>query len=832
MRDHTLAAILIIMLPSFPSLRERNLQTLYGDTKVSTYTDVDKSPIGCVDRKVRPLVDLINSHPEYVTLSSCSGRVALFDPAGTTHSDVEQEVKGTEISGKGRGQWIYVTHDIEPDLGHQIILALNKVGQERLDACNTSSTEVKNSSDNNNEPQITFKHEPPLLHIGAASLEAGKKLLHIAKSICAMRESGLVVTDQRVTVELRTTGTLLCLPIMVQISSSLNDEELSKSISLIPNEDYIKSLADMANERMVQNEVLLDKLYHTVQNELFENKSNMKVSTNNDSKKDDTNQQYNITLQLLPPLNLWKSAVVVIPRNDNSTNVDLIAFGGQGIGPEMTTSNNGTSKRWDKIFRLAKRNGLWSECWDTITTDPSHESEEIQRKTYAGRFRIKQETSIGPREGHCACVMPSSNLPTKTNSAVLIFGGRTSGPLSPTNDLFLCTFTQSEEKNQRICLGKPLDIVGEPPQPRFGHTMLVLNNRNHLAVIAGGTGVNDDGKSVSLSSVYTLSHMNLLNNESAGSHFIWDRISDMPSPRSYHTAFIEETSNYMFVFGGLKEADDPFGSSDDDSSNMMMIQLPFSGKSNNIMNIDEPLPALIGSSTLKLDDLLLVVGGTNATTLSDAAEKDKQRPISIFTKEQDENKLARANISSVELLKQDEHSSGNIDLGSCVHHCLLALPKDDGSITSAVVVGGGVPSFSFGQSYAKSYVINVLRGDASKVTEIIPKLAQLSMEPTETMVSSNNKQEKEITGKTLTKTDVVLVEARRAKEVKNELDRLGFLDKRYKMVKVEDSNRLAIPFTEQFNVEASLSLKDMVVRVGLEMVPFSSSYMSKIKQKR
>ena len=33
------------MFPSFPSLRERNLITLYGDTKVSgDFTDKDKSP--------------------------------------------------------------------------------------------------------------------------------------------------------------------------------------------------------------------------------------------------------------------------------------------------------------------------------------------------------------------------------------------------------------------------------------------------------------------------------------------------------------------------------------------------------------------------------------------------------------------------------------------------------------------------------------------------------------------------------------------------------------------------------------------------------------------
>ena len=257
------------MLPSFPSLREKNLRTLYGSA------NNDRSPKGSVDEKIIPLVDLINRHPEYVTLSSCSGRVALFDPAGSTsyndNDNDDGEIKGTEISGKGRGKWIYVTHDIEPNLGQSIIHSLKQVGQERLDARehrNKSTTTIENNitDDNNVEPPITFKHEPPLLHVGAASLNAGKKLLHIAKSICAMRESGLVVTDQRVTVELRTTGTLLCLPLMIQLLA-----RPSSSISLIPNEEYLQSLADMANERMVQNELLLKKLYNALQDGLFEN---------------------------------------------------------------------------------------------------------------------------------------------------------------------------------------------------------------------------------------------------------------------------------------------------------------------------------------------------------------------------------------------------------------------------------------------------------------------------------------------------------------------------------------------------------------------------------
>ncbi|KAJ1967883.1 hypothetical protein H4R34_006341, partial [Dimargaris verticillata] len=37
----------------------------------------DKSPKGGVDVPVQPLLQLLNSHPDYVTTSSCSGRVAV-----------------------------------------------------------------------------------------------------------------------------------------------------------------------------------------------------------------------------------------------------------------------------------------------------------------------------------------------------------------------------------------------------------------------------------------------------------------------------------------------------------------------------------------------------------------------------------------------------------------------------------------------------------------------------------------------------------------------------------------------------------------------------------
>ena len=41
------------------------------------------------------------------------------------------------------------------------------------------------------------------------------------------------------------------------------------------------------------------------------------------------------------------------------------------------------------------------------------------------------------------------------------------------------------------------------------------------------------------------------------------------------------------------------------------------------------------------------------------------------------------------------------DLGTMVHHNLLELPRSSNESLSTVLFGGGVPSFSFGQSFSR-----------------------------------------------------------------------------------------------------------------------------------
>jgi tRNA(Phe) wybutosine-synthesizing methylase Tyw3 len=868
------------MLPSFTSIRERNLRTLYGD---GGGVD-DRSPKGSVDVKIRPLVDLINRHPDYVTLSSCSGRVALFDPtAGNIDSSTDNDAthqnhddddnidhaddhdneidkrrrdaingstsdRTTNSSGKGHGgKWIFVTHDILPDLGTKIIDSLKQAGRERLqpasNASITTSTASLTPSTSSSMIPITFKHEPPLLHVAACNLESGMRLLRIIKSAphFAMRESGLVVTDKRVTVEIRTTSTMLTLPIMVRRQCdvlptalrNVDGEAIKDDVILAPDVEYLMSLSEIANERMIHNEALIDGLFSVIQREIFgrnddvaevNNETNgsrdNKLRSNGDVGPDDeeveyhnndgaadNRDKYNVTLQSsLPPLNLWKTAVVVLPNNSSGSksnnkdeiDLDVLAFGGQGVGPNISTPDNPdddidnasthaftTCKRWDAVFRLRRQGGLWSKQWDILPTvgkkdNSIFDSEEEATDpihTAAGIFWLtSSKEGMGRREGHTACVIPRYALYIRRNldpppDAVILFGGRTSGGgqgLVPTNDLFVyvtdpsCTSPVPEmdtaqnnvtEKRRRDesrggLFGVPLDVRGDPPEPRYGHTMSLLPNKRCVssytstpfAVVAGGTGISSavDGSTgessvVCLNSIYTLSCIVEMehygDNPKLESHLMWNRIADMPSPRSFHTSVVDD--NDMFVFGGYAEADDPFVLSSPLPS-WCAIPLDIRNDSTTandsehtktFASIADELPLRIGSSTASLalesNTVVLLVGGAKSTSTtpqqhsdhSGRAEYDPPLTLLAPNNEQlNEDDSSRPKEFARVRLHVASETEDVIDLGSCVHHCLVALPhlreKSNGAVitddhASAIVVGGGVPCFSFGQAYAR-----------------------------------------------------------------------------------------------------------------------------------
>ena len=149
--------------------------------------------------------------------------------------------------------------------------------------------------------------------------------------------------------------------------------------------------------------------------------------------------------------------------------------------------------------------------------------------------------------------------------------------------------------------------------------------------------------------------------------------------------------------------------------------------------------------------------------------------------------------------------------------------------------------------------LNVILFHSSRVITVRKKRIDKKLAPTKKSndligypVSNIKPMDSQVPIENKTETNVIYVKKSNAKKAKIELESLGYLDKRYKMIPVaNDSNLIAIPITEvcysylhernDNNKNGSTdmsSFESVIVQVGRELVPFSSSLIGKLKQKR
>jgi tRNA wybutosine-synthesizing protein 3 len=464
-------------LPSFADIKIKTQQTLYEGLSVSSFRD--KSPKGSVDERIRPLVDLINQHDAFSTLSSCSGRISLFDP-NSKESDEEETRGENPRSGKGVGGWLLVSHE---EIHADQLTSLFFMDT----SCAGESNSVPVTTD---QDPLMFKVEPLLLHVAAASLKRGRQMLAIALAL-GFRESGLVVSDSRVTVHVRGQSLALCVP-------------LTKSGSLCPSKAYLQSLVDQANMRMRQNLEKLNRLYDSVFQSLFrppeESEPRCAISVSAD----------------LPDLNLFGFAAVAFAESDG--NVNIYAFGGYGQGPFLAKSN----ARSNQIYVLKYRNqeGFCGSEWRAV--DVVNDETSSKASIWSG---LPVSMATFP-----ACQSVQACILSKC-ATIMIFGGRK----SPSNPLGTVFFFDPGN----MILGSPSNIRGKPPSPRWGHTLTSFSEDS--AVVVGGC--------TSEGPVDADLHIFSIVRDSADPHFRWETIQTDLIPRFHHTTIIERTQ--IFVFGGM-----------------------------------------------------------------------------------------------------------------------------------------------------------------------------------------------------------------------------------------------------------------------------------------
>lgn len=127
----------------------------------------DASPKGTIDELCLPVINLINSHPDMVTTSLCSGRVSVFLEGNKTQSQIG--AKGNE------GRWLFVTH--EPENLENWYDSLDFKYQEAKVIDGTTR-------------YILFKFEPLILHVKCRDLNTANLLFSTAMG-CGFRETGI-----------------------------------------------------------------------------------------------------------------------------------------------------------------------------------------------------------------------------------------------------------------------------------------------------------------------------------------------------------------------------------------------------------------------------------------------------------------------------------------------------------------------------------------------------------------------------------------------------------------------------------------------------------------
>ena len=157
---------------------------------------IDFSPKGSIDAPIVQLVDFVNDLPDFVTTSSCSGRISVFRDENST--------KGI--------QWILVVH--------------GAITTEQL-----RNAVIGQDFDTAGKHLVVMKCEGFILHVRCRNLECGRRLHQIAMG-CGFRESGLSVGQKmRVQLAIRTTAYGLELPIATGDQLLLDDVALEIIVS-------------------------------------------------------------------------------------------------------------------------------------------------------------------------------------------------------------------------------------------------------------------------------------------------------------------------------------------------------------------------------------------------------------------------------------------------------------------------------------------------------------------------------------------------------------------------------------------------------------------------
>lgn len=199
----------------------------------------DDSPKGTIDEFLKPLIATINGLDNFVTTSSCSGRVSVFLEG---EKGVEENGK---VTGKGGGKWLFVSHDPkEIDGWEKEVFGGGDdqmAGEEEWLGHVAPQTSL-----------ILFKFEAMILHVQCRSLQAAQALYSTAMG-CGFRESGIGSNNN------------VAIRISLNIGCPIGYGEGDSNLHLLVPTSYLKLLTQQSHTLFSENFRRMDMLHRGIE---------------------------------------------------------------------------------------------------------------------------------------------------------------------------------------------------------------------------------------------------------------------------------------------------------------------------------------------------------------------------------------------------------------------------------------------------------------------------------------------------------------------------------------------------------------------------------------
>eukprot|EP00516_Mucochytrium_quahogii_P006902 CAMPEP_0203744342 /NCGR_PEP_ID=MMETSP0098-20131031/449_1 /ASSEMBLY_ACC=CAM_ASM_000208 /TAXON_ID=96639 /ORGANISM=" , Strain NY0313808BC1" /LENGTH=1459 /DNA_ID=CAMNT_0050631839 /DNA_START=263 /DNA_END=4643 /DNA_ORIENTATION=- len=414
----------------------------------------DKSPKGSLDVDIIELVKDINAHPNYVTTSSCSGRVSLFHSFDSTVGVEQERDEGQDdlvVPKKGSGKWLAVSH-----------------------AKTWIASEMEAFLSDVDSGVAVFKCEPFVLHVQCRDGESAQKMLQVAR-MCGFRESGISMGNKKIMLGIRTCANMMEVPILYDGVQTVTKEGL-------------EVLCRVAETKFQNNRERRERFHKEIR--IFLQSTAVASSSSPPPCRDPLWKEINTPDSSC--LLRWGQSVTAVDENT------ALVFGGYGNGGDSKTCH----RRLNDIVKIKR--GMDGTSWEISqkagnTSSPSgrvcHSASLLPRGlviVFGGRhgptkpcndahildinkmqwLDVATTFNISPRWGHSA--------ETINPDTILIFGGRSAEQLY--NDVVSLEVKETGEKGLQVC-GGVIDTHGTPPCPRFAHSSAMVGKN---IVIYGG----------------------------------------------------------------------------------------------------------------------------------------------------------------------------------------------------------------------------------------------------------------------------------------------------------------------------------------------------------